>query len=39
LIRPIRAGRSLAFCEAAALVDGENCALARMTKAIVAPRP
>jgi uncharacterized protein (TIGR00369 family) len=36
--RVLRAGRRLAFCEAAANVDGESCALARMTKAIV-PAP
>jgi uncharacterized protein (TIGR00369 family) len=36
--RVLRAGRSLGFCEAAALVDGEACALARMTKAIVPAR-
>jgi uncharacterized protein (TIGR00369 family) len=34
--RVLRAGRSLAFCEAAALADGKTCAVARMTKAIVA---
>jgi uncharacterized protein (TIGR00369 family) len=33
--RVLRAGRSLAFCEAAAVVAGETCALSRMTKAIV----
>lgn len=36
--RVLRAGRSLAFCEAAARVDGESCAVSRMTKAIVAMR-
>jgi acyl-coenzyme A thioesterase PaaI-like protein len=36
--RVLRAGRRLAFCEAGANVDGEICALARMTKAIV-PAP
>lgn len=36
--RVLRAGRSLGFCEAAALVDGESCAVARMTKAIVPVR-
>jgi uncharacterized protein (TIGR00369 family) len=33
--RVLRAGRSLAFCEVAAIVAGETCALSRMTKAIV----
>ncbi|HEY2049691.1 MAG TPA: PaaI family thioesterase [Caulobacteraceae bacterium] len=36
--RVLRAGRSLAFCEAEALADGKTCALAQMTKAIVVAR-
>lgn len=34
--RVLRAGRSLAFCEAQVLDDGKVCSVARLTKAVVA---